>query len=531
MTKTCQNCSQTFQLAQPERDHYQRFKTEPTGLCFVCDQKQRLCFRSEWNLYQRKCDGSGEDIISIYQPNTSYPVYKSNYWYSDIWNPLNYGRDYNPRRSFFEQFAELQAVVPRLALSNIKGDNSEYCNMTYGNKNSYLVFGGDWNEDVMFNTLGMRNKNSLDLDYSNKNELCYMLLDSDQCYGCQFVSSSKNCTNCFFISDCSGCTECILSTNLINKSYYIYNQPYSKEDYLKKKKQLLNDRYEQQQHNIQAWSQLRQQRKVKYANTVSCEQCSGDYIKNSQRCHHCFDVSASEQMTNVIFAVNSRDCLNSSLQGDNSELCYNAISTYQAYNIQHSFFVIDSSDVTYSEFILNSKNIFGSIGLRHQEYCILNKRYRLDEYEKLRINIIQQMRRTSEWGQFFPKQLACFGYNETTAQICFPLDKITALAQGFRWFDESNRITNTRSEQTSECQQCYKMFKFLNEERAFYQAQQLPLPRICPKCRHIWRMTLRNPRQLWNRQCVRCSITVQSTYSPDRKEIVYCEQCYAKEIY
>jgi len=43
-------------------------------------------------------------------------------------------------------------------------------------------------------------------------------------------------------------------------------------------------------------------------------------------------------------------------------------------------------------------------------------------------------------------------------------------------------------------------------------------------------MKLRNPRKLYDRKCDKCSIDIKTTYSPERPEIVYCEECYNKEI-
>jgi CxxC-x17-CxxC domain-containing protein len=44
-------------------------------------------------------------------------------------------------------------------------------------------------------------------------------------------------------------------------------------------------------------------------------------------------------------------------------------------------------------------------------------------------------------------------------------------------------------------------------------------------------MAQRNPRKLYERKCHKCDKEIKTTYSPDRKELVYCEECYNKEIY
>jgi len=44
-------------------------------------------------------------------------------------------------------------------------------------------------------------------------------------------------------------------------------------------------------------------------------------------------------------------------------------------------------------------------------------------------------------------------------------------------------------------------------------------------------MKLRNPRKLYTRNCDKCGKEIQTTYAPERPEIVYCENCYNKEVY
>src|SRR5690606_25567138 len=104
-----------------------------------------------------------------------------------------------------------QRKVPRIALANINAENSEYCHSSYGNKNCYLIFGGDLNENALYGQLSMRNRDIMDCDYTNDSELCYMSADIVNCYGCRFAFNSTNCTDSYFINDCSGVTECILS--------------------------------------------------------------------------------------------------------------------------------------------------------------------------------------------------------------------------------------------------------------------------------------------------------------------------------
>jgi len=85
----------------------------------------------------------------------------------------------------------------------------------------------------------------------------------------------------------------------------------------------------------------------------------------------------------------------------------------------------------------------------------------------------------------------------------------------------------------------------LSEDLKFHRRANLPLPRLCPNCRHAARIKQRNPLKLWHRTCMcenakhnhppaggaKCPNEFETAYSPERPEIIYCESCYQKEVY
>ena len=117
-----------------------------------------------------------------------------------------------------------------MALTNVNSTNSDYCNMCIGNKNCYLIFGGDRNEDSMYGSLPMYCRNCVDCDWTYRCELCYFSAYSEHCYSSRFIFNCKDCYDCGFCEDLIGCNNCILSFNLRNKSYYIENKAYSKKN-------------------------------------------------------------------------------------------------------------------------------------------------------------------------------------------------------------------------------------------------------------------------------------------------------------
>ena len=62
---------------------------------------------------------------------------------------------------------------------------------------------------------------------------------------------------------------------------------------------------------------------------------------------------------------------------------------------------------------------------------------------------------------------------------------------------------------------------------------KIPIPRRCFYCRHEARLKRRNPFKLWHRKCMKlgCENEFETSYSPDRPEIIYCEKCYQQEVY
>lgn len=238
-----------------------------------------------------------------------------------------------------------------------------------------------------------------------------------------------------------------------------------------------------------------------------------------------------------------------------------------------SYFIRNSARVYYSYNCISCYDIFGCVGLRNKQFCILNKQYTKEQYEELVPKIIEHMNvmpyvgkkgRVYKYGEFFPAELSPFGYNETIAQEYYPLTKEQAVEQGYHWKDQEEKKyqIDTLSENLpdhindvlddivgkviecahkGECnEQCTKAFKLIPQELQFYKKMNLPLPRLCHNCRHYERLARKNPLKLWHRQCMcdksnhghdgKCPNEFETSYAPDRPEIIYCEQCYNSEV-
>lgn len=73
---------------------------------------------------------------------------------------------------------------------------------------------------------------------------------------------------------------------------------------------------------------------------------------------------------------------------------------------------------------------------------------------------------------------------------------------------------------------CTKDFLIIDQEQSFYKRKDLPMPDNCPECRQKERLLLRNERKLFRRTCDKCKTEIISTYAPDAKYVVYCQECF-----
>lgn len=126
--KNCQNCQKDFTIEIEDFTFYEKLKVPSPKLCRECRQMRRMSFRNERNLYKRKCDKTGKNIISIFPSDSPLKVYNYAYWYSDEFDPMDYAREFDFSRTFFEQFKELMLKMPWPSLQVRNSENCEYNN-------------------------------------------------------------------------------------------------------------------------------------------------------------------------------------------------------------------------------------------------------------------------------------------------------------------------------------------------------------------------------------------------------------------
>ncbi len=518
--------------------------------CPDCRQQRRLAFRNESNLSKRKCTASWKNIISMYWENTLFPVYDNKFWWSDNWDWKKFWQDIDFNKTFTEQFLEIFNKVPKMArIQQWDNENSTYCNCMSYNKNCYLIFTADQNENCYYWNWIDKCKNCIDNLTISQCENIYECVDCSNCYNIQYCQKVHNSNNSYYSFDCRNCRNIFACSWLRNKEYYILNKKVSKEEFV----EILNDS-DKKKKVLSKYKDLDSKIPRLYSDFLNSENFSGSYVDNSKNAFHCWDVFWLEDCkycSDLRIAKNCYD-INFYWCTSNNELLYECEAVgHWASNVLFSKLVWWwSNDILYCYECFWSNNLFWCTWLKKSKYCIFNKQYTKQEYELIVPKIIEHMKSTWEWWEFFSKQLSPFAYNECISNDHFPISEDQAIEIWFKWKnikeeiplvskllpaeklpDDIKDVPDDILNWAVKCEITWKPFKIIPEELKFYRQHNISIPHFHPNERHKMRFKKRNPRKLYDRNCKKCDKGMQTTYAPDREEMVYCEDCYLKEVY
>lgn len=572
--RTCQNCKKDFTVGPEDFSFYEKMKVPPPTFCPECRFERRAIYRNERNLFWNKSAKSKERILSLYPLQSGIAVYHEDEYKKDDWDASDYGKNYDPGRPFFEQFYELTKVVPRNARSNEPNSNinSDYTANASHLKNCYLIFNSDNVENSAYGNAITGSKECFEMSYSFKCELCYELFWSTGCYRTFFSSHCESCVDVWFSKNCIGCVNCFGCINLRNKSFCIFNEQYTKEEYEEKINKMEVNTHSKLQEVLRKVNDFWVKNPVKFIQGVQNVNVTGEYISHSRNIFRGYLVRESENLRYSQYQMDpgNKDCMDITVWGGGNQICYeNSICGWGAFNLK---FCVECwpevRDTEYSMFLRNCKDCFGCVGMKNKQYCILNKQYTKEEYSLLRNEIVKDMDKIPyidkkgniyKYGEFFPFEFSPFGYNTSIAGEHFAMTEEKAISLGYPWNEpergeynitiKANELPDDIIEVQKDilsaviaCTNCGHAYRIIEKEFNFLKENHISLPRLCVDCRHKQRMLQRNSFRLFKRQCMcnkrnhfhgstHCEIEFETSYAPDRPEIVYCEKCYQKEVY
>jgi hypothetical protein len=350
-----------------------------------------------------------------------------------------------------------------------------------------------------------------------------------------------------------------MSSNLRSKSYFFKNQQYSREEYLEKIKEYDLASFSSREKLNEEFENLLKNNSIhRYVISERNVNSTGSLLFDCKNITKSFEVDKGENCKYIYGGIDMKDSMDIYHVGYNIELCYECQGCTRVPNCQFCHLCYDDLQVMYSDTCQNSQNLFGCVSVKKGEYMIFNKKYSKEEYLSLKEKIIEHMRETKEYGEFFPPSIAPVYYNETQGSLYDPLTKEEVLTKGWHWEenlpgtfgkgtipcldipDSIKDIPDTYLNEIFTCTLCSKNYNVTRDEFSFYRKENIPFPRKCPNCRYKRRFDLRPMRKLWHRSCKCqneshghdsvCTNSFETPFSPDRPEKVYCESCYQKEV-
>ncbi len=506
---------------------------------------ERLTHFNQLHVYIRICDATGKRMLSMFNETVKFPVYDNEYWWGDNWDPCSYGRNFNFNRSFFEQIEELRDVVPQLARSVTKNVNSDYCNNANQNKNGYLIFNTGFSEDCMYSENVCYCKDCIDCSQCKTCELCYECILCTGSYRLRYSENCESCDNSAFLLNCRSCSNCFGCTNLHRKEYCIFNKQYSKSDY-----ELFMQGLDLMSHEqIESLKKVLKQKVTKHPRphilAKRVDEVTGNVIFNSKDTDNSYFVFGGESLLHCfnLDGVN-KDCMDYSGFGHGAELVYQSVrSGINIFNCSFCIYCNDAcSNLQYCISCRQSSNCFGCVGLRRKQYCIFNKQYSKEEYEKLVPRIIEHMRVTGEWGQFFSPKMSAIPYNHSLAMRYFPITKDQAIEKNYKWHEEkvdsdldANKLQDGLPENSEPIKttsvKSKRPFLITTREIDRYRELEVPLPRTTYDERIHRRASHFGGVELIDRNCDKTSISLKTVYGKEWKFPLWEKREYEREFF
>ena len=346
------------------------------------------------------------------------------------------------------------------------------------------------------------------------------------------------------------CHHCFGCSNLVNKSYCVYNQQKTKEEYTDFLK------------SLDLWSHIvRQELAKKFSqevvpgayfaatSSINSSGCIGDGFVNSNNCFLWFDMKVTEDCRYTHDTTTPNDTCFDAVYVVKWSRTYNTFSSVST-NAYCSRFVWECSDVYYCDSCMNSQHLFACVWLQNKSYCVLNKQYSKDDYFAMVQQIVERMVADGSWWRF--PEMSCYGYNESVAAEFFPLKKEEAVKRGFTWQDKEypvnlpegaatvptsdlpdhiDDIDEGISKKALICWETHKPFRVVAMELAFYRRNKIPLPRVHHDVRYHAHKRYISHRDLYLRTCDKTWEQVLSVYPADASFKVYSQEAYRQEMF
>ncbi|MBI4133203.1 hypothetical protein HY478_01165, partial [Candidatus Uhrbacteria bacterium] len=372
-TRQCQSCGESFVIDEADFGFYEKMAVPAPTFCPHCRMLRRFVFRNVHHLFRKREATEGREVFSMYPQQVVVKVYELDYWNSDAWDPLTYGRDYDFSRPFFEQFKELLYEVPWPAKSELRMVNSPYSNNAGGFKNCYLCFNGDDFENSAYVITGYLARESFDLFEARHTELSYEGYMIDESFKVFYSVNCEECHEVWFSRNMVGCQNCFGCVNLRNKTYHLFNEKVGKERYDAFMSAFNSGSHEAVEEMKERARGFWTKHPMKYALLINNQNATGEHIERSKNIKFSYGVHEAE---NVAYSQNisppASDLYDYTTWGVSVSQMYETLTCGEETSIIKFAWECwpSSTEIEYSAHCRSSSNLFGCVGLNKKKHCI-----------------------------------------------------------------------------------------------------------------------------------------------------------------
>lgn len=283
-------------------------------------------------------------------------------------------------KGFFKELQKLLYSQPKPETLVLHSENCFFGDHVFNSKKLSYCFDTSASSDSVYLFDCHLVAGSLDCDYTVESESCYDSVDLYKCFNCFYGEKLDNTRDALYCYDLSNCHDVFGCVSLKNKSYCIFNRQLTKEEYeekIQKYKLLAPDKV----------LKMLEELKLSYPITQSAAERNvnspyGNYVYDCKNCYMCFDVGRSEDSSYLFDCADDKKSMDMSYTYQGTHNSYQIVDSINIYN---SSFVLNSENCQDSFYLFNCKGVkssLGCVGLQYKEYCILNRQFSKEEYDR-----------------------------------------------------------------------------------------------------------------------------------------------------
>lgn len=429
-----------------------RLRCEVTGRTFILDESERLLlaklslpspdrspeerarlrmsFASAGLLFMRPCDRTGASIISVFPPESSFPVYEADAWAAREWNPFRFGKTYKPKSPFLPQLQILWHTVPRPGMFRRGGHGSAH-QFDHEQAGFFLANLSCFDTEACLYCCEMHlSRDCMDCASLRECSRCYEAVDCTFSTGLRFADHCRNCHDSWFLENCEDCNFCAFCVGLRGKKFYIFNKQVTETEYhrllasyslnARPMLELAKNRFVEHSAKFPSPAETRSQM---HGGNGMLESCFGG--GHIEQCWHCADL------------LHASYCYEGEGYGNGlHESAYFVGVGNGARRVFHSVECFGNvEEVYFSAYCESSRELIGCVGLKNAEHCIFNQKYSPKEFAALKAIILAEIANDEASRSFLPASMSDFAYDLSRAAISFPMSEVQAELLGYQWYD------------------------------------------------------------------------------------------------